>query len=287
MAKPLNERIESARATDRVTITDLEALIAEATAERDRQAGAADHHAAEAINLSLSDDDREEADRLAQHCRRTAKAYTTAIDELQAKLEAKRNAESRKAAEEAKAALIASRDELAARLAERIPAIFDELTGLLAEIEQMDARGGTTLESAEAIARGVPGNFYIGPSPVTRLVNMKIPEFGGRGLAWPPDKLAAGFVRMEEASRRQWAAYQESKATEHGRWKRYMVVGPTNGSRTMIETRRGYTPMGKGDVREAIMTVEGVKDAQANGCTVTPLKDNEVVGLPSDRVIVA
>lgn len=286
MAKPLNERLASARSTDRVTITDLEALIAEAIAERDRQNGASEHHAAEAINLALSDDDREEADRLAQHCRRTAKAYATAIDELQDKLEAKRNSEHRKAAEAAKAAFIADRDELAARLADRIPALFAELTGLLSEIEKMDERGGTTLESAEAVARGVPGNFYDGVSPVSRLTQMKIPKFNGHGLAWPIDKAAAGFARMAEHNRQQRVDYEASKRAEHDRWARYLVEGPTDGSQTMVETRRGYTPMGRGHVCEAQMTAQGVADAKANGCTVTPLKPNETVGQPSDMVIV-
>lgn len=289
MAKPLNERIESARSTDRVTITDLEALIAEAIVERDRQIGASEHHAAEAVNLALSDDDREEADRLAQHCKRTAKAYTSAIDELQDKLEAKRNSDHRKAAEEAKAALIASRDELAARLADRIPALFAELTGLLAEIEEMDARGGTTLESAEAIARGIPANFYSGASPVTRLVNMKVPNWGAHGLAWPVDKAAAGFAWRNEQSRAQWAVYEKAKANEQGRWARYMVQGPTDGSRTMIETNRGYTPIGNGHASavEAVMTAEAVKDAETNGCTVTPLKESESVGLPVAAAFIA
>lgn len=284
MAKSLNERIEGARKTDRVTITDLEALIAEAIEERDRQTGAAEHHAAEAVNLALSDDDREEADRLAQHCRRTAKAYTTAIDDLQAKLEAKLNSESRRAAEAAKAALIAARDDLAARLADRVPALLDELTGLLAEIEEMDERGGTTLESAEAIARGVPANFYVGPSPVTRLLNMKIPNFGGHGLAWPIDRQGERFARMYEAERQQRLAHKAQIAAEAARWSRYMVEAPRGGDAFNIATKRGPQMMYRNAV-EAVMTVEGVKDAEAKGCRVTPLKPNESVGLPSDRII--
>lgn len=286
MAKTLNERLTSARSTDRVNIANLEALIAETIEERDRQAGAAEHHAAEAVNLALSDDDREEADRLAQHCRRTAKTYTTAIDELQAKLEAKRNSDHRRAQEEAKAALIASRDELAVRLADRVPAILAELTGLLAEIEEMDERGGTTLESAEAIARGVPANFYVGPSPVTRLLNMKIPNFGGSGLAWPIDRQSERFARMYEAERQQRLAHKAHMAAEAARWSRYMVQAPRGGEAFNIATKRGPQMMYRNAV-EAVMTVEGVKEAEAKGCTVTPLKDNEVVGLPSDRVIVA
>lgn len=286
MAKTLNERLTSARSTDRINLTDLEALIADATAERDRQTGAAEHHAAEAVNLALSDDDREEADRLAQHCRRTAKAYTTAIDELQAKLEAKRNSDHRRAQEEAKAALIASRDDLASRLADRVPAILAELTGLLAEIEEMDERGGPTLESAEAIARGVPANFYVGPVPVTRLLNMKIPNFGGHGLAWPIDKQAAAFGRMYEAERQQRLAYQEKKIAEAARWSRYMVEAPRGGNPFNITTKRGPQQMYRNTV-EAMMTAEGVKDAEEKGCKVTPLKDSESVGLPTAAAFVS
>lgn len=284
MAKTLNERLTSARSTDRINITNLEALIAEATEERDRQIGASENYAEEAVNLALSDDDREEADRLAQHCRRTARAYSTAIDELQEKLEAKRNSEHRMAQEAARAALVASRDDLARRLAERIPVIFAELTGLLAEIEEMDERGGT-LESAEAIARKVPANFYVGPSPVTRLVNMKIPNWNGSGIAWPIDRQSAALGRIMENERRQRIAHERAMAAEAARWSLYMVQAPRGGEAFNIATKRGPQQMYR-NIVEAIMTAEAVTDAQAKGCTVTPLKPNETVGQPTDMVIV-
>lgn len=277
MAKPLNERIESARSTDRVTITDLEALIAEATAERDRQKGAADHHAAEAVNLALSDDDREEADRLAQHCARTAKAYTTAIGELQEKLEAKRNSEHRRAAEAEAAARVARRDDLAARLADRVPKLFSELISLFTELEE--------LPGAEAIARGVPGNFYVNNLPVTQLINMKIPNFTGHGLAWPIDRRAAELARLQEREQQRVIAQKQAMAAEAARWSRFMVQAPRGGEAFNIATKRGPQMMYRNAV-EAVMTAEGVADAKRNGCTVTPLKPNESVGLPSDMVIV-
>lgn len=280
MAKPLNERLASARSTDRVTITDLEALIAEAIVERDRQIGASEHHAAEAVNLALSDDDREDADRAASHCKRTAKAFTLAIGELQTKLEAKRNAESRKAAEAAKAALIASRDDLAARLADRIPALFAELTDLLGEIEEMDERGGHALESAEAIARGVPANFYIGPVPVTRLVSMKIPNFNGHSLAWPIDRMIAHRAEIAELERQQRIRHKQAMVDEAARWSRFMVEAPRSGGTPVTITgKRGIQQMYRNTV-ELVMTAEGVEDARAKGCTVTALKDTESVGLP-------
>ncbi len=64
MAKTIAERILSARQNDGIRITDLEQLIADATAERDRLLGSAQHHDRESIDFALSDDDRADAARL-------------------------------------------------------------------------------------------------------------------------------------------------------------------------------------------------------------------------------
>lgn len=286
MAKTLNERLTSARSTDRVTITDLEALIVEATAERDRQAGAADHHAAEAINLALSDDDREEADRLAQHCRRTAKAYTTAIDELQAKLEAKRNSDKQKAEEARIAAITGRRDDLAARLKDRLPALLDELVGLLEEIETNDAEiAPLRLESAEAVARGVPGNFYNGVSPVGRFVKMKIPAWDGRDIQWPIDRIAQAIAKREQAEHRHLLARKEAEAAEEARWSRYIITPPDGNNHPTIKTHRG--PEQVRNRIERRMTVELVEAARKAGCDVVELKPSERFGLPNAIEIIA
>jgi hypothetical protein len=287
MAKTLVERIESAKATDRVTISDLQTLIADAKAEHERLTGSAAHHDAESINFALSDDDREEASRLAGHFQRSARGLINEIRALSEKLEAKCNSESRKADEAARTAIVGRRDELAERLKARLPALLDELTGLLGEIVASDAEiRPLRLASAEAVARDVPGNFRLGSAPLKRFTEIRLPQLSGSGDLWPvaqPHILAMSFDSMAAARKRM----SDDTARENARWSRYMVEGPRNGTRTFIETRRGPLAMSRHDRGHADMTVEGVKDAEANGCTVTPLKPNETVGLPLAAAILA
>ena len=143
----------------------------------------------------------------------------------------------------------------------------------------MDERGGHALESAEAIARGVPANFYIGPVPVTRLVSMKIPNFIGHSLAWPIDRMIAHRAEIAERERQQRIRHKQAMVDEAARWSRFMVEAPRGGEPLTITTKRGPQQMYRNTV-EVVMTAEGVEDARAKGCTVTPLKDTESVGLP-------
>ena len=280
MAKPLNERIASAKG-GRMTTGDLETVIAEAIAERERLAGSASHYAAESVNFALSDDDRDEAARFAERYTRTAVALDNEITELQAMLQRRHESENAAAAKAVTDAIVARRDEIAARFADRVPALIDELTGLLAEVVASDeemARAKLYLPSAEAVARGVPGNFYNGPQPLGRFTQIKIPGWNTGQNAWPkaePHIMALSIETMERARERLRA----EEKRENARWSRYHVQAPSNGVRTMIETRKGWLPMDRNSLA-AWMTAEGVKDAEANGCTVTPLEPDQTVGLP-------
>lgn len=285
MAKSLAERITSAKSTDRVTITDLESLIADATAERDRLVGSADHHDAESINYALSDDDREEASRLASHYQRTARGLTNEINGLKEKLEEKRNSDKQKAEEERIAAIVAKRDDLAARLKDRLPAIFGELVGLLEEVETNDVEiQPLRLESAEAVARGVSGTFYRDCSPISRFLKMKIPAWDGRGLQWPIDRFAAAMAKRGQEEHRRLLAQKEAQRAEEARWQRYVIDPPVSpNDRITITTHRG--PEVVRNRIERKMTAEAVAEARKAGLTVVALKPTETVGLPTDMAI--
>lgn len=284
MAKSLAERITSAKSTDRVTITDLEALIADATAERDRLVGSAEHHDEESINYALSDDDREEASRLASHYQRTARGLSKEIEALTEKLTDKRNSEKQKAEEARIAAIVAKRDELAARLKERLPALFDELVGLLEEIEVNDEEiKPLRLESAEAIARGVNATFYTDCSPIPRFLTMKIPEWGSNRLRWPIDRHALRMNAMYVRQREQMIARQEAERIEAARWKRYAVAPPEGRDRPTIKTQRGNEMVRR--PMEAMLTEEGAIEARKAGCQVVELRPNERIGQISGMAV--
>lgn len=283
MAKSLAERITSAKSTDRVTITDLEALIADATAERDRLVGSAEHHDEESINYALSDDDREEASRLASHYQRTARGLSKEIEALTEKLTDKRNSEKQQAEEARIAAIVAKRDELAARLKDRLPPLLDELIGLLEEIETNDKEiAPLRLESAEAVARGVSGNFYKDCAPIPRFLKLKIPEWGSNRLRWPIDRHAQAMVAREREQRAQMLARRAAEEAEAARWKRYVIDPPEGNDRPTITTHRGREMVRNRMERQ--LTAEGVEEARKAGCAVVELKPHERLSLMPDMM---
>lgn len=193
MAKPLNERLTNALTNGRVTITDTEALIPEAEAERDRLLAVNAKAMRDCIDLALSEQDRDAAAALAERTGRTAKALSTAIEQLAEKLKAKRESDAQRAAKARREAAIKVRDELV----QRIPAIYAQATGMLielareieasdAELKASDTRGEP---SAEYLARGCAGNWTIAFTPVTRLTQIRLPELTGPNDLWPPREI--------------------------------------------------------------------------------------------------
>lgn len=281
MAKTLAERITSAKSTDRVTITDLETLIADATAERDRLAGSAEHHDEESTNYALSDDDREEASRLAGHYQRTARGLTKEIDALTEKLEEKRSSEKRKAEEARIAAIIGRRDDLAARLKDRLPKMIDEMIALFTEIEDSDAEmiaAGIREPSAEAVARGVQGNFYQNYGPVPRFTKMKIPGWQGGKNVWPIDRNALAMAAMDRENHRRLLERKKAEREEAARWSHYVIDPPQGNDEVVITTDRGRERVRNRMQRK--MTAEGVEEARKAGLHVVALKPGERLGQP-------
>lgn len=234
MAKSLQERLASARETDRTTIEQLARLIEDTRAESERLTAAHERTSADSIDFALSEDDREEAAANAGRYARSLAALAGAADELEAKLEAKRNSDAQRAKAAEKVAALTERDEIAAMFAERVPAVTAELIELFKAVEANEARmraAGVHEANAEWHARGIAGNGLVGGlSPAMPFTKLKIPEFRGAGRAWPIDQsnaIAAKIVHnygaqirkgREEAERedRKKAEAAAKFAREHG-----------------------------------------------------------------------
>lgn len=237
MAKSLQERLASARETDRTTIETLAKLIEDVHAERERLAAAHERASADSIDFALAEADREEAAANAGRYARSLAALAGAVEELEAKLDAKRNSDAQRAKQAEKAAALAERNELASRFAERVPTITAELIELFKAVEANEHRmraAGIYEANAEFKARGIPGNGLVGGlSPALPFTKLKIPDFYGAGRAWPVDltNLAAGkaatqdgvdYLRKTEAESRAKKAKAEAAAKfarEHGRYE--------------------------------------------------------------------
>lgn len=284
MAKPLNERIASARATDRVTITDLEALIAEATAERDRFVSTLNQATADSIRFELSEEDRDEAAKTAERAKRNSLAMSAALDELSAKLAAKRESEQQGALKAAKVAAVAERDAIAERIRTEWPVIEATFVELLSAVKANEERmkGLQVYEAnAEAVARGVPGNFSIGSLNIRRLTDAKLPSFADHNdFAWPKPQRFNPNLHMEQHQRNLQAMREED-----ARWQRYLVT-PPEGNRDAIPLKMRNGP---NSVRATPvigrMTEEGVEAARKLGCEVKPVASNVSIGLPSAAFI--
>lgn len=280
MAKPLNERIASAQATDRVTITDLENLINEVAAERDRHSNAAIAATADSIRFELSEEDRDEAARAAERAKRNSLAMASALESLAVKLEAKRSSEAQRSQRAARERALAERDAIAERFKAEWPGIEAHIVELLSA-SKANAEHMRSLEiyeaNAEAVARSMPGNFIDTVGPLRQLAELCLPSFSSpRELAWPQIRPFNYNLGREEAIKAKNAVEAEQR-----RWQRYMVTPPA-GLRAAIKLLMRNGP---DQVREAPvigrMTEEGVADARAKGCTVEPVAANVSIGLPS------
>lgn len=230
MARPLNERLSKALTNTAVRSTELEVLIEEARAERERLTGAMTQANADAINLGLSDEDRDAAAATADRARRDVLALGKAVEGLESKLAARVATEEKQATAARRAALLEERDQIAARLRAEWPAIERAIVGLLSAVTDNAARmraDGIFEPDAEAVARGLPGNFSSGPIQFRQLTKLALPSFvETRELAWPvPVRQAKHFtVLAEETRRKQIEAQQRRDAAEAAAWAPYTVT---------------------------------------------------------------
>jgi hypothetical protein len=284
MAKDIYQRLDAALTNDGGRLTDLTGLHDEAVAERERQVALATQATADSLIIGLSDELTDAAAADAARAKRRAAALADAIGRLAAKIGEKRASASRKAAEEERQAIIAERDSLAQRFRNEWPVaegIMVELLRLSAENAQRGRAAGINQASAEAEARGVTDNGMFGGVPGARLLStMALPSFGNpRELAWP---VPVQRIDYGEEIRRQRLAAQEAREAENRRWSRFAVTPPAKrpDEPVVIETRRGPMRLGR-TILEAMMSEEGVAAAQAQGCEVSPLADNQFVGGPA------
>lgn len=234
MAKTLDERITSARSTDRITITDLKALIPEIRAEEERQRAKQAAAEIESCDLALSEADRDEAAATASRAGRLAKAYAEAAADLDIKLLAKKESEKRQAVEAERKAALAERDEIAAEFATFMPAAIAEMTKRFEAIQRNKERMkkvGLREQNAEGVARRIKGH-YIGYTPVAWYHEMKIPAWDGKGRAWPVER----HVDYDAAARAAKRIVKAQAAEREAQWGVYRVH-PIAGQGTSFKVR--------------------------------------------------
>lgn len=233
MAGNLVERLKAAL-SPRARVTDTEKLLSDLKAEQARLTIAREQAAAESVDFALSEDDREDAAAKAGRLDRTIKGLDAEIAKVAALLEERRSDEARRAREAEKQAALTERDEIAARFAERVPAITAEMIELLKAVNANAERmklAGLYEPNAELMARGIPSG-QVQMTQILRFTEMKIPAWASYDRAWPISKaealgamvpdLRAQMLQQREAAERKRAAEAEAKAKfarEHGRYE--------------------------------------------------------------------
>lgn len=228
MARNLLERLQAAM-SPRARVGDTETLLGDLKAEQARLEIARDQAAAESVDFVVSEADREEAAAKAGRLDRTIKGLDAEIAKVAALLEERRSDEARRAREAEKQAALTERDEIAARFAQRVPAITAELIGLLKEVKANTERmklAGVYEADAELVARGIPANGHVQATPVHRFIEMKIPAWENWDRAWPvPERNTAVGVHFDygaalQRSRDDRARQEKEKAEAAAKFAR-------------------------------------------------------------------
>lgn len=231
MAKSLDERLSGALCNDRARDHDLKALIAEAGEKRKCQLAIADAAEAESYDPALSAEDREAAAGKAERAHRAVRMYEEAVATLEQKLATRQSTEKRLAAEGEKAAILSERDELAARFAKIVPECVDKLTAIFAEVDANTERmraARLSEPNAEAMARGVPGSWFVDHAEVRRFTQMSIPAWSDAGRCWPPGEGKSAlddFERHLKGIKRQTRTRQAEREAATWGWYRLYPVG--------------------------------------------------------------
>lgn len=277
MARNLMERLKAAM-SPHARVKDTASLLDDLKAEQQRLTVSRDQVAADSVDFTLSEDDREEAAAKAGRLDRTIKGLEVEIAKIAALIEERRSDDARKAAEAEKRAAITERDEIAARFADRIPALTAEMIEIFKAVQANAERmrtAGAHEANAEFKARGVSGTGMLGVTPVMEFTKMKIPEFAGAARAWPVD--TANAIASAQAStygerirkgREDEERAQQAKAEaaakfarEHGRYRIEVEGGIEYGdtvARVPEELVSGNIPaaMGPWDRKELLLRHE-------------------------------
>lgn len=262
MAKQLHERLATALTNNRARSADLQALVKDVEAERKRVARDMALETSDSINLGLSDEDRDAAALRAERARRDILALGAALDKLQAKISIRIPVETRQAAEEQRASILAERDAIAERFRSEWPGIEARIVELLSAVVANDAQmkaAGIYEANGEALARGVPGNFALGGIPIRQISQMALPAFAnGHELAWPAPARGPNWSdRVAENAARQRENHRRSEAAEAAAWSEYEVSAGTVGRITEVKGKARNGAIHKVTVYPASMDVPG------------------------------
>ncbi|MBA4757738.1 hypothetical protein [Sphingosinicella sp.] len=223
MAKPLEDR-QRAALMPGARLGDVRAVLA----ETQTAAQAATDAAAEARAIAIDPRTPSDAARAARHAaadhEHDAERQVAAVKLLAEKVAALETADATAKRRVDEQAAEAERDALVAEWRDRVPGIvsylielFERTTANESRLDRLRIRTG----GAEALARGVPGNFHSAHGgPINRFAEMKIPRWDSDGLAWPrragviPDT----FVAQRESEQKSREIARERAVSGHPVW---------------------------------------------------------------------
>lgn len=184
MAQTLENRITSAL-RDASRLTDVQSVIAEVEAETTRMQDMHASEVARSIDPSLTTPAAREARNNAADYEHDVRRLRASHELLSKRRQAILDDESYAQRVQRYDAAVKERDDLAAVIRDRYPQIAMEILDIVIRIKASDAtcsavnqdrpRGRPALESAEALARGVPSNFYSAGGPITKLEKARLP----------------------------------------------------------------------------------------------------------------
>lgn len=225
MSKPLNERLAGALDRASARTTELQALLDEVSAECTRLAAVVASSAIDSVDFALSEEARDQAAAEGERARRTAAALEKARRALQERIDQRAASEKAANLQAERKRVIAERDQLAERLLNEWPVIEAKIVDLLSAVvanDQLLLAHRLPEISAEAVARGCPGNFRHGVVPIGRLTEILLPAFDGKSIdrAWP-----RAPRRVEVVSRKadQAKLQREQEQREAASWSPYVV----------------------------------------------------------------
>lgn len=285
MAQTLEERLASASQSNRINLTDLAQLIADATIERDVQAALHVSQSASAVNFRLAEADRDEAAKGAEKAARNAAMLDAAIADLGDKLQARRETDKRATAEAERKEALADRDALAERIKAEWPLLVDQMTALFDAVQSNDARmkaAGLYDSSAEAVARGCDGMFRYGVNQVRRMVEMQVPQLGTYELAWPrPQRAFTPDIAAIKADQRRAMADSLASAPVFAWYRATVTNGFGNRYRGKFrDDTIGVGQISNGETDIQITDGEAARLNSVPGITVTKL--DEAPPAPAD-----
>jgi len=185
MAKTLTERFTAALGAN-ARASDVEALINLISGELVAATDDATTQHATAIDVRSDDATADAAADAESKARRRITRLEGQRTQLEDRLTAIRDADQRREWEVRAAEIAVERDTLARDLEAEWPLLEAKMLHLLWRILASDQRQGPGGTSAEAIARGLHGNFSVHGMPVHRLIEMQLPSFKHDGWsAWP------------------------------------------------------------------------------------------------------